>query len=196
MTCRHDSELRIDSGSTCPPKHFNCVPRSEVLLHISYLFPAPAMHNICCLDIVHVVPESGFYVIFHSSCFDVPSPSVALFGILAPKLLQQQSQNLQAFYKWRSLQVHDQLFQAACCCCYFYCVVCNKSTEYVAWEWGYQVTCYCALSLIVVYSKSLVLATYCSTSSLAYSPPRDPVQKVCTNKTWSVNWLNCFCGEV
>ena len=108
--------------------------------------------NICCLDIVHVVPESGFYVIFHSSCFDVPSPSVALFGILAPKLSQQQSQNLQAFYKWRSLQVHDQLFQAACCCCYF--VVGNKSTEYVAWKWGYQVTCYCALSLIVVYSLS------------------------------------------
>ena len=58
MACWHDTELKMGGGSTCPPKHFSCVPHSEVHIHISYLFP----DTIYCLDIVHVVPESVFYV--------------------------------------------------------------------------------------------------------------------------------------
>ena len=50
---------------------------------------------------------------------------------------------------------------------YFYCVVCNKSTEYIAWEWGYT-----RLLLLLTINSSLFdcCVQYVTIFGVAYQP--------------------------
>ena len=63
----------MGGGSTCPPKHFSCVPHNEV--HISYLFPAPIRYYILSWHSTCNTRKWFLCVIFHAFCLWATSVS-------------------------------------------------------------------------------------------------------------------------